>query len=453
MIYELESMNEIDVYKVNTSVVTSYLFFHKNKYYQNIVAKMLDETRGKWEEAVRWWISNTARSLKSNASGFTFSLHASSYSNNNQKIGYRQVKAFIDFLEQRGYINIYKGYVKTWKYEKGKAIPETTIPSCMIFRERTLAMWDGVNTNFNLWKEVEEDDLAVIRDRESKEYKNTRGVSGIKAIKEEVKMFNSSLKGADITFNGKPIADVVYRRIFSGDIDTGGRLYSVNGGVQLLPQKIRASSLMIDGEEVVELDYSSIHPNICYQMLLNNEGINVRDILGKDFSPYDADLSFIRVDGRLKKQWESLTGKEHNPVRQLAKLAILIGMNSSDANAAAWTIGNKVKEDRKQLDIKEQQFYALTDSIDYNRVLSAVQNHNDFIRDKFFSDAGIALQNIDSKIMMNIVGAMGEKGHTVLCYHDSALVKKSAEQDLHNAMLSAWKDVLLDTTFCKIDKK
>ena len=35
-------------------------------------------------------------------------------------------------------------------------------------------------------------------------------------------------------------------------------------------------------------------------------------------------------------------------VRQLAKLAILIGMNSNDKNSAAWTLGNKVKIDRAQ---------------------------------------------------------------------------------------------------------
>lgn len=453
MIYDLENMNESDVYSINISVVGSYLFFHESKYYQSLVSKMLDETRGKWEQAVRWWISNSARAIKSRACGFTYSMNSNSYANNKQKIGYKQVKSFIDFLEQRGYINVFKGYVKSWKVIKGKPVPEDTVPSCMIFRERTLEMWEGVSTKYNLWKDVEDNDLAVIRDRISKEYKTTRGITGFKQIKEEVKILNDNLKGADITFNGKPIADVAYRRIFSGDINTGGRLYSVTGGVQLLPQRIRASSLRIEGEEVVELDYSSIHPNICYQLLLNNEGLNVRDILGQDFSPYGADLSFIKIDGRLKAQWEKLTGMEHNPVRQLAKIAILIGMNAADEKSAAWSLGGKVNEDRKQKDIKDQQFYAMMDGIDYNRVLSAVQDHNDFIREKFFSDSGIMLQNIDSKIMMNIVGAMGEKGHTVLCYHDSALVKKSAEQDLYNAMLIAWKDVLGDTTFCKVDKK
>jgi hypothetical protein len=32
-------------------------------------------------------------------------------------------------------------------------------------------------------------------------------------------------------------------------------------------------------------------------------------------------------------------------------------------------------------------------------------------------------------------------------------LKESAEQDLYEAMINAWKTVLGDTTFCKVDKK
>ncbi|MCY1435890.1 hypothetical protein D9M71_519980 [compost metagenome] len=128
-------------------------------------------------------------------------------------------------------------------------------------------------------------------------------------------------------------------------------------------------------------------------------------------------------------------------------------MNSNDKNSAAWTLGNKVKIDRAQNSIEDQEFYAMVGNIDYSSVLEAVQSHNDFISEHFFSDAGITLQNIDSKIMMRIVGAMGAKGHTVLAYHDSCLVKASVEEDLREAMFLAWETVLGDTTFCKVDKK
>lgn len=445
-------MTEQQMYSINLQCVRSYIYYHESKYYKKLVDQMLEHTNNKWVEAVRWWVSNSARCITKRANGFVFSLRAESYSKSKQGIGYRKVKSLVDFLESKGYIDIYKGYVKSYKMEKGKLVADYVVPSCMIFRDRTKEMWTGVNTSYNLWKELEDNDLAIIRNRETKELLPSRGHKGFKSIKSEVKSMNELLSGCEITFDGKPIADVAYRRIFSGDLESGGRLYTLGGGVQLLPQNIRASSLKIDGEPVVELDYSCIHPNICYQLMYNTDGFSIYDVMGKDFSPYDADLSFLKVDGKLKREWEKRTGKTHNPVRQLAKLAILIGMNSNDMNSAAWTLGNKVKLDRSK-PIEDQEFYALVGQTDYSSVLIAVQQHNDFISDSFFSDAGIMLQSIDSKIMMRIVGAMGAKGHSVLAYHDSCLVKASAEKDLWEAMYSAWEAVLGDKTFCKVDKK
>ena len=45
------------------------------------------------------------------------------------------------------------------------------------------------------------------------------------------------LAGADIKYEGKQIADVIYRRIFTEDLQHGGRLYVAGGGVQVLPEE------------------------------------------------------------------------------------------------------------------------------------------------------------------------------------------------------------------------
>lgn len=445
-------MKESEVYTLNLSCVRSYIYYHESKYYKRVVDQLLEHTRYKWEEAVRWFVSNSARAFNSKASGLIISLDKNTYTANKQGIGYRKVKSLIDFLETNSYIDLYRGYVKSWKNNKGKPCPDESLPSCIVFRKRMVELWKGVNTSVDVWRTFEENELAVIRNRETKELMPTRGYKGFKDIKKEVREMNDNLKGADITFEGKPIADVAYRRIFSGGLDKGGRLYTLGGGVQLLPQHVRASSLRIDGERVVELDYSSLHPNICYQRMFNDDGFSVYGVMGSDFSPYGADLSFVTVDNNLKNQWENLTGEEHKPLRSLAKLAILIGMNADNMADAAWTLGDKVRADRSK-PIQQQDYYAIVGSVDYSKVLESVRDHNDFIRDSFFNDGGIHIQNIDSKIMMNIVGRMGEKGHTILCYHDSALVKESAKDDLYNAMIQAWKDVLGDTTFCKVEQK
>jgi len=450
LIYDLSKMNDLDVHTLSLGCVKSYIYYHDSKYYKHITEHFLSLTGGKYEKGVKWFVSNMARAMRKGAQGFRISLDGHTYTNNKLKIGFRGVKGFLEILEERGYIDIYKGTVLHWKVEGGKRMPEQIIPSCIIFKARTISLWGGVKIP-NLWKELEDAACVEIRNRESRDQISTKGKNGVKEVRNQVIKYNDSLSGANILFDGKPIADVEYKRVFLDSIHIAGRIYAQGGGVQLLPQKLRSERLTIDGEAVVELDYSAIHPNICYQLLLTCDGFNVKDVMGDDFSPYGADLSFIEVNEEAVKYKESITGKKHDPLRNLAKMAILIGMNSADKAQAVAGLSNKIRNDSDN-PVASQQFYGLG-KISSQSVLDALKEHNDFISNQFFSDRGVFLQNTDSKIMMEVVDIMIQKGHTILTYHDSAIVKSSAEEDLREAMIAAWLFVMGDTTFCKVDKK
>lgn len=451
MMYNLESMEAVDVHKLMVSCTRGYAHYHKNRQTEPIVKEVLAVTDGKWEKAVRWWVSNCIRTKRRSAKGFTVSLRPAGYTANVQGIGYRGVKSLLALLESRAFIHVYKGYVEEWKVENGKRVPEKVVKSVVVLRERAIRMVGGVDASNKEWDEVEEQDFVVIRDRETKKPKSTKGVGGLKEERNRMKQINQHLAKSEITFDGVPIADVIYSRIFSDTKEMGGRLYAFGGGVQTIPADIRLSSLEIDGEPVVELDYSAIHPNICYQMLYTQDGLDVLEVTGEDFSPYSADLSFVEVDEELKAEWESLTGRKCNPLRELAKRAILISMNSKDRHSAVSGLAHKIVQDRKR-DVKDQLFYPLK-KVSAPMVCDALQEHNDVIGQHFFSDTGILLQKIDSDIMLEIVSTMIQKGHTVLCYHDSAIVKQSAEEDLYQAMKDAWVTVLGDDKFCKIERK
>lgn len=451
MIYELSSMDEIQVHSLSLSCVRSYLFYHESKYYQSVVDSLLSHTDGKFSKGVKWFVSNMARAMKKNAKGFRITLDKNAYTGNKLDIGYRGVKGLLEFLEEKSYIDIYKGYVISWKIENGKRVPERTMSSCVVFRHRALELWNSNKEFGNLWDEIEKTECVEVRNRETQQTLSTKGKVGIKEIRSKVMEFNESLSGANIKFNGKAIADVEYKRVFLDSMEIAGRIYAQGGGVQLLPQKLRSEFLTIDDEPVVELDYSAIHPNICYQILYSYDGFNVKDVMGEDFSPYGADLSFVPVNQEDVSYKEKLTGKKHDPLRNLSKLAILIGMNSVDRKQAISGLSNKIRTDAGKT-TEEQDFFGLG-KISSQFVLDAVQEHNDWIAEKFFSDQGVFLQNTDSKIMMEVVDTMIQKGYTILTYHDSAIVKSSGEDDLRDAMLQAWKTVLGDTTFCKIDKK
>lgn len=450
MIYDLSKMNEIDVHSLSLSCVRSYLYYHESKYYKHVIDDLLSLTNGKWDKAVKWWVSNSIRAIEKGAKGFRISLDGKTYTDNKLSIGFRGVKSLLEFLESKGFIDIYKGFVIHWKIENGKRVPERVMSSCIALKNRALELC-SVKVKRGLWKDLEDNQVVEINSRVTKEQLSTKGKNGVKEVRNKMIGYNDSLSGADIKFNGKPIADIEYKRVFLDSMYIAGRIYAQGGGVQLLPQEIRSEFLTIDDEPVVELDYSAIHPNICYQMLLSYDNFNIRDVMGEDFSPYGADLSFMEIDQHMLQQKEKLTGKKHNPIRNLCKIAILVGMNSVDLKQAVGGLSGKITEDRKKI-IEEQDFYGLNE-ISSRLVLEAVQEHNDWISNRFFSDQGVMLQNTDSKIMMEVVDMMIQKGHTILTYHDSAIVKQSAESDLRKAMIDAWQLILGDITFCKVDKK
>lgn len=448
MIYDMSKMDEEDVHSISLSSVRSYIYYHDSIYYQPLVNELLQKTEGKWEKAVKWFISNSARAVKKNALGFKVSFKGEVYTNNKLGIGFRGVKSLLEWLEQKGYIDIYKGYVMHWKVEGKLRSPERVFPSVVKLRPRALEMWQGLD-DYDLWKDIESESCVEVKSRSTKEVLEDFIVD--QEVIEKVMNYNNGISGANIKFKGRQIADVEYKRVFIENMEIAGRLYAQGGGVQLLPQKIRSEHLTIDDEPVVELDYSAIHPNISYQMLYNS-GVNVYDVFGDDFHPYNADLSFVEVDENLKNEIEGITGVAHNPLRQLTKLAILVGINSKDIQQAVSAMSSKVFEDRKK-EKKDQQFYAIPGTIPVKKILEAVQEHNGLIEDSFFSDKGIVYQNVDSNIMMGIVERMVQKGHDVLAYHDSCLCKKSAEEDLRAAMMESWMEVLGDSTFCMIERK
>ena len=451
MIYELSKMSTLDRHGISLSCSNTYLHYHQSKYYQHITDSLMTQSEGKWEIAILWFVSNFARAMNSTAEGMRVSLDPGYYSGNKAKIGYRGVKALLELLESKSYIHIYKGYVDTWKFDNGIRTPEYVISSCIIFRKRLLDLWNS-DTIVNLFESTNLPDSVEVRNRATGDVLGTRGKIGIKEAREKMETYNTSLKSADIKYNGKQIATVEYKRVYLDTMHVAGRIYAAGGGVQLLPQKLRNDYLEIDGESVVELDYSAIHPNICYQMLLE-DGVNAFDLMGEDFNPYNADLTFVETDQDVIDEHSVLIGKKHDPLRNLAKLAILIGINSVDEAQAVGAMSGKVRDDVKKKDDSDKLFVGVVGTIPVKRILSAIRQHNDLIKDSFYKDKGVLLQKVDSEIMMNIIQTMVQKDHTVLAYHDSCLVKKSSEDDLREAMFSAWKNVLGDTTFCKVDKK
>ena len=461
MIYNLEEMDDSTLLGVTLTNVSPSVYYHESKWFKPVVDdlwKVLPKSRKvePQKKAVAWFVTQSARVVKTGSSGFYLSLDRNSYTDNKQGLGYRAVKKVIDDLELLGYIDLYLGFVKEWE----NGIPVKKYQSFVHLTEKGLDLWEKVDPS-KIPKHKSKH-LVIIRDRQTEEEKSTRGVEGIKEIKDQVTMLNEALAQACIEYKGKRVAPVEYHRVFTNSLQEHGRFYVNGGGVQLLPSSYRRSFLTFDGEGVVELDYSSMHPNILYERIEMQGGYgtvdkgdcSIKEILGEGFNPYAAKTKdWIKVDlEAVEDHKRKYDLPDYDPVRNLMKKALLISINAIDRHQANASVKSKLYNDQFKPE-ENREFIGIDTKLQAFLVCDAIKEHNYLIEDYFYADMAHTLMNIDSNIATRVVNTMLDLGQPILLYHDSFVVKESAHDDLYQAMHVAWKEVIGDNKFCKIEKK
>lgn len=246
--------------------------------------------------------------------------------------------------------------------------------------------------------------------KELKAYNDLRGAFNlsIKNIpaeflndEETFKILNRfSYKGNDENeFRIKP---TYAHRVYNESFQRGGRYY---GTIETqIPSELRPL-ILIDGQESIELDYSSLHIRMIYHKM----GID-----------YKEDAYGALSNG--------------NPVlRKVFKKIGLISINADNFNKAIQGYLQDVK--------KEEPLEGYTD-LRYEAVKEYMIQWMEFhstIKDYFFSDSGAHLQNIDSKISSKVIKHFVDRGEMILCIHDSYIVKKSLENELNSVMMNYYE--------------
>lgn len=197
----------------------------------------------------------------------------------------------------------------------------------------------------------------------------------------------------------EPRSLTLYRVFNDGRWDRGGRFY---GGPWIRLSKELRALIRIDGEPVVELDFKSLHPRLCYHL----EG----SPLAPDEDPYDLGPRFAGVR------------------REDVKVAFnkLIAVRR----------GGKVRE------ADGEDGPVLPDGITYRKLLQAIQRKHQAIRPWLRRGRATELQNIDSRIAEKVLAYFTFRGRPVLPVHDSFIVAESDEARLGETMILAYRGVL-----------
>lgn len=211
--------------------------------------------------------------------------------------------------------------------------------------------------------------------------------------------FNEAITAADIRLAGETDNALTLGghmvRIFNEDFKRGGRYYAPGRNWQNCPSEDRAR-LQIDGERVVELDYSAFHPSLLYAEI-------------GAAPPEDC----YDIDG-----WP----------RDLVKVAVLVMINAPTWGEAVGAI--TASEEMKACEKVGPEARA-----EAARLIRDIKRAHEPIAHRFNTSAGLRLMRTDADLAEAIMKEMiVDRGVVTLSVHDSFIVPASKRADLEAAM-------------------
>ena len=198
-------------------------------------------------------------------------------------------------------------------------------------------------------------------------------------------------------------------RVFNNSSFTeSGRFYG--GFWQRIGEDYR-KQILINDEETVEIDFSSLHPVLAYA----EKGVDY----WKEYkvSPYD-----IPVEGI----------DDRKAAREVIKKLFLLALNAKND-------GELFKAFRSEFD------YSLLGSLKYKftddalgKMLDSIKAKHPMIADQIATGAGTVLMNLDGRIVEFVIKRFLTSNTPVLSVHDSFIVQTSQRDRLQTAMKDAW---------------
>ena len=190
----------------------------------------------------------------------------------------------------------------------------------------------------------------------------------------------------------------LYRVWNNGSWERGGRFYGAE--YQQLNEEER-TRLLIDGNSVVELDYSGLHIRMLYHL----EGIDYQD------DPYRA----VAAD---------------ETSRKLLKQVCIVGLNTKSREQTINTIEHDPDYD----------FHIRHSSLPLRVLVKRFEKVHSGISMHLYKEKGLKLQAIDSQIASDILAHFTAQNIPCLCVHDSFIVKQHNQDELRQVMTDVYKE-------------
>lgn len=326
-------------------------------------------------------------SCMNKGSKLIYSRRKDSFNGGKKSITVYKVKKCVDWLEKEGYIINSIGI--------GSDKVENRVPSYMEPTDKLKAIWAEKERLKAEIRYIEEKEGIELRDK-NKDLVDFRGSKAISHMNSVVKRLNALNESSVIVDGNGDRMTNIYCRIFNETFDQGGRFYRAD--VLAIRNKGTDARLdiKIDGEEVVEVDYSNLHFRIACAV----------EEMCVDCLPLDVYSGMIPDESNLVD-------------RRIVKLAVNIMFNCMDKETAQSTIQleiNKLsREDKEQYSLGHAKSVMALIMCAYPDFADILCNSPSF---------GRTLQNHDSNLASDILEVFMEKGIPCLPVHDSFICQK-----------------------------
>lgn len=209
-----------------------------------------------------------------------------------------------------------------------------------------------------------------------------------------------NIPSKNVNFSGEILNKSLFRVFNRGSLNFGGRFY--NEAFQNLNKIIR-NSFKINGEKTISWDYSGFHIRMLYHML--------------------------KLD--FNKECYIYTKGENDYKRTQIKYASLIMINAKNIHSAKEAIYHKLIE--KDCPMTYKEIWDL---------IYEFKKFHEPIKHFLFSDIGVELQNLDSKIMDNILSILVDKDILGLPVHDEIIVQYQHKDFVYDLMMEEYKKII-----------
>lgn len=332
----------------------------------------------------------------------------------NLPVSCRIINQVIEYLERQNLISVAEG-----KQNQFNSIARTIKPTDKLiaqFEHYQIKLMLNKNVPFVELRNSKKEKISILRKHEKQRDK----------VNIPVSEYNQYWLENQVTLNGLPVMPFC-RRIYSNNsFDLGGRYY---GRYQQLP-KLDRQKLLINEERVAEPDYSGLHINLIYaQAGLQFSGNAYSVGKYKESTIKAVMLRLLNSDGlsqligQINKSASGIVPKLFNEYQEAFALSEREGLPKPNKPAC--------------LNGFIENIPAGTDG---KTLLNAIMHKHRKVKHLLGSkDIGLRLQNIDSKIISDVLQELVKLGIPALPVHDSMIVPDSDRQLVVNIMKRSYR--------------